>query len=155
MTPGDLLRFPQALTIRERITEADADLALARAAGRERRRSGARRARRDARHGRRLSARPTSMRGGRSSATCSSASRAPPTRGWTALQARLHERVRELRADALADEALIAQEIAKFVGRSDITRGGRAVPRASRPLAGALRRRRSRAAASSISCCRR
>jgi len=37
------------------------------------------------------------------------------------LQARLHERVRELRADALTDEALIAQEIAKFVGRSDIT----------------------------------
>src|SRR3954449_2638736 len=28
MTPGDLLRFPQALAIRERITEADADLAL-------------------------------------------------------------------------------------------------------------------------------
>src|SRR6478736_10299072 len=28
MTPGDLLRFPQALTIRERVTEADADLAL-------------------------------------------------------------------------------------------------------------------------------
>ena len=29
--------------------------------------------------------------------------------------------MRELRADALADEALVAQEIAKFVGRSDIT----------------------------------
>jgi uncharacterized protein (TIGR00255 family) len=38
-----------------------------------------------------------------------------------ALQARLQERVRELRADALADEGTIAQEIAKFVGRSDIT----------------------------------
>jgi uncharacterized protein (TIGR00255 family) len=37
------------------------------------------------------------------------------------LQERLRERVRELRADALADETLIAQEIAKFVGRSDIT----------------------------------
>ena len=33
----------------------------------------------------------------------------------------LVERVRELRADALADEATVAQEIAKFVGRSDIT----------------------------------
>jgi uncharacterized protein (TIGR00255 family) len=41
--------------------------------------------------------------------------------GITGLQARLLERVRELRADALADEALVAQEIAKFVGRSDIT----------------------------------
>ena len=41
--------------------------------------------------------------------------------GLAGLQARLVERVRELRADALADESLIAQEIAKFVGRSDIT----------------------------------
>ena len=41
--------------------------------------------------------------------------------GIGGLQARLAERVRELRADALADEAAIAQEIARFVGRSDIT----------------------------------
>ena len=41
--------------------------------------------------------------------------------GITGLQTRLLERVRELRAEALADEALVAQEIAKFVGRSDIT----------------------------------
>jgi uncharacterized protein (TIGR00255 family) len=41
--------------------------------------------------------------------------------GITGLQNRLHERVRELRAESLADEALVAQEIAKFVGRSDIT----------------------------------
>lgn len=37
------------------------------------------------------------------------------------LRARLAERVRELRADGLADEALVAQEIARFAGRSDIT----------------------------------
>ena len=41
--------------------------------------------------------------------------------GIAGLQARLIERVRELRAEALADESLVAQEIAKFVGRSDIT----------------------------------
>jgi uncharacterized protein (TIGR00255 family) len=41
--------------------------------------------------------------------------------GKTLLQSRLAERVKELRADALADETLVAQEIAKFVGRSDIT----------------------------------
>jgi uncharacterized protein (TIGR00255 family) len=41
--------------------------------------------------------------------------------GLDGLRAQLVERARELRADALADEALIAQEIAKFVGRSDIT----------------------------------
>jgi uncharacterized protein (TIGR00255 family) len=37
------------------------------------------------------------------------------------LRKRLEERVRELRAEAMADETLVAQEIAKFVGRSDIT----------------------------------
>ena len=41
--------------------------------------------------------------------------------GLSGLQTRLAERVRELRAEALADETLVAQEIAKFVGRSDIT----------------------------------
>jgi uncharacterized protein (TIGR00255 family) len=41
--------------------------------------------------------------------------------GIAGLQARLQERVRELRADTLADEGTVAQEIAKFVGRSDIT----------------------------------
>jgi len=41
--------------------------------------------------------------------------------GIVGLRARLLERVKELRADSLADEALVAQEIAKFVGRSDIT----------------------------------
>jgi uncharacterized protein (TIGR00255 family) len=41
--------------------------------------------------------------------------------GMAALQVRLAERVRELRGDSLADEGAIAQEIAKFVGRSDIT----------------------------------
>jgi uncharacterized protein (TIGR00255 family) len=41
--------------------------------------------------------------------------------GLGGLQTRLAERVRELRADSLADEAAIAQEIAKFAGRSDIS----------------------------------
>ena len=52
----------------------------------------------------------------------SSASRAAAEQGIDGAAARgSQERVRELRADALADEALVAQEIAKFVGRSDIT----------------------------------
>ena len=41
--------------------------------------------------------------------------------GMAALRTRLEERVRELRIEALADDTTIAQEIAKFVGRSDIT----------------------------------
>jgi uncharacterized protein (TIGR00255 family) len=41
--------------------------------------------------------------------------------GMASLQVRLAERVRELRAEGLADESAVAQEIARFVGRSDIT----------------------------------
>ena len=54
------------------------------------------------------------------------------------LQVRLVERVKELRADSLADEALVAQEIAKFVGPLGHHRGGRPVPRPPRALAGAV-----------------
>jgi uncharacterized protein (TIGR00255 family) len=46
---------------------------------------------------------------------------AAATEGMAGLQVRLEERVRELHADSLADEGTIAQEIAKLVGRSDIT----------------------------------
>ena len=120
MTPGDLLRFPQALAIRERITEADADLALLTplventvdAALDEldaMRNTEGSYLRAD------LDARRTLL-----GDLFERVARAADL-GMEGLQARLHERVRELRADALTDEALIAQEIAKFVGRSDIT----------------------------------
>ena len=120
MTPGDLLRFPQALAIRERITEADADLALLTplventvdAALDEldaMRNTEGSYLRAD------LDARRTLL-GDLFERVARAADQ-----GMEGLQTRLHERVRELRADALTDEALIAQEIAKFVGRSDIT----------------------------------
>jgi len=120
MTPGDLLRFPQALAIRERITEADADLALLTplventvdAALDEldaMRNTEGSYLRTD------LDARRTLL-----GELYERVARAAD-QGMEGLQTRLHERVRELRADALTDEALIAQEIAKFVGRSDIT----------------------------------
>jgi uncharacterized protein (TIGR00255 family) len=41
--------------------------------------------------------------------------------GLETLRLRLIERVRELRADGLADETTVGQEIARYVGRSDIT----------------------------------
>jgi len=41
--------------------------------------------------------------------------------GLDTLRMRLLERVKELRADGLADETTVAQEIARYVGRSDIT----------------------------------
>jgi len=119
MTPGDLLRFPQALSIAEqtngeglgeqlanRIEEAVA-AALDELDSMRVREGGYLRTDLDARR---------SALGelfGRAAAAADE--------GMTALRARLEERVRDLRADALADETTIAQEIAKFVGRSDIT----------------------------------
>jgi uncharacterized protein (TIGR00255 family) len=120
MTPGDLLRFPQALSIRERPEEipGEDDWVAARveesvaAALQEldtmrAREGGYLRADLD----------------GRRAAIGTLFERAATAaeEGVAILQARLHERVREMRADTLADEGAIAQEIARFVGRSDIT----------------------------------
>jgi uncharacterized protein (TIGR00255 family) len=119
MTPGDLLRFPQALAIRERqeavtaeadlwprvedaLTAAIADLDTMRSTEGEFLRAD-------------LEARRTLL------AELFQRVAAAAESGMEGLRAILEQRVKELRADALADEALVAQEIAKFVGRSDIT----------------------------------
>jgi uncharacterized protein (TIGR00255 family) len=120
LTPGDLLRFPQALAIREkqelngaaddevmvRIEEAIAaaldDLDVMRTKEGEFLRSD-------------LEARRQTL------ADLFDRLHTMSDEGMTTLRARLEERVRELRLDPLADETLVAQEIAKFVGRSDIT----------------------------------
>ena len=120
MTPGDLLRFPQALAIRERVTEADADLAaltplvestvdaaLDELDAMRATEGGFLLADLEARR---------AMLGDLFGRVARAAEG-----GMDALRKRLQERVRELRADALADETIVAQEIAKFVGRSDIT----------------------------------
>ena len=120
MTPGDLLRFPQAIAIREKtedtpventpladrieqtVTAALDDLETVRV-----REGGYLRADLDGRRARlgELFERVAAV----------------ADEGLEGLRARLVERAKELRADAFADEALVAQEIAKFVGRSDIT----------------------------------
>ena len=119
MTPGDLLRFPQALSIREKQQElvAEEDL-LPRV-------DEALRAAVESLDGMRVKEgeflrtdldNRRELLGdlfGRVHAASDS--------GMDGLKVRLEERVKLLRADALADEALVAQEIAKFVGRSDIT----------------------------------
>ncbi len=120
LTPGDLLRFPQALSIREKaddtpveetplaerieqtVTAALDDLETMRV------REGG-----DLRTD--LDNRRTRLR------ELFERVAAVADEGIEGLRAQLVERARELRADALADEALVAQEIAKFVGRSDIT----------------------------------
>jgi uncharacterized protein (TIGR00255 family) len=120
MTAGDLLRFPQALSIRERPDDSrvdDEDVAArveeAVAAALEEldsmrvREGGYLRADLDARR--------TEL-GGLFERAAEAAQQ-----GMAGLQTRLQERVRELGADSMADEGMIAQEIARFVGRSDIT----------------------------------
>ena len=120
MAPGDLLRFPQALAIREKqeaaagpdeqllarvdeaITAALQDLDAMRTKEGEFLRND-------------LDARRQLL------GSLFEQVHAASESGMQTLRTRLEERVRELRADVLADETLIAQEIAKFVGRSDIT----------------------------------
>jgi uncharacterized protein (TIGR00255 family) len=119
LTPGDLLRFPQALTIRERQEESapedalfarveEAVTAVITELDTMRAREGEYlRADFDARR----------QKLGELFEQVHAASEA----GIDGLRTRLEARVRELRADGLADEQLVAQEIARFVGRSDIT----------------------------------
>jgi uncharacterized protein (TIGR00255 family) len=120
MAPGDLLRFPQALSIRERTEDADPDADQITTRVEE-----AVSAALDeldtmrVREGGYLRTDLESRRATLSELFVRAASAADD--GIIGLQTRLQERVRELRADALADEAAIAQEIVKFVGRSDIT----------------------------------
>ena len=120
MTPGDLLRFPQALSIRERqevVAGSDGELAgrveeavtsaIEQLEQMRNTEGDFLRADLDARR--------------RLLGDLFERVKAASESGMDVLRKRLEERVRELRADVMADEALVAQEIAKFVGRSDIT----------------------------------
>lgn len=119
MTPGDLLRFPQALSIRERQeAEEEAEKVGARveeAVAAALDELDAMRVREGGYLRTDLDARRTLL------AELFDRAAKAAEEGMAGLQARLQERVRDLQADALADETTIAQEIAKFVGRSDIT----------------------------------
>jgi uncharacterized protein (TIGR00255 family) len=120
MTPGDLLRFPQALSIRERVEESDVDSEqtarqVEDAVGQALEELDSMRVREGGYLRADLEGRRSAIGGLFERAAAAAES------GMAGLQTRLQERVRELRADALADETTIAQEIAKFVGRSDIT----------------------------------
>jgi len=117
---SDLLRFPQALSIREKSDEPSEDASPL--AGRAEDAIAAALEELDTmriREGAYLKADLDARRARLGELFGQVAAAAD--QGIAGLQARLLERVRELRAEALADEALVAQEIAKFVGRSDIT----------------------------------
>jgi uncharacterized protein (TIGR00255 family) len=123
MTPGDLLRFPQALAIKDRtddspvggeqsdalngrVEEAVA-AALDSLDAMRTREGGFLRAELDTRR---------QLLGDLFDRVALAAEQ-----GLESLRLRLLERVKELRADGLADETAVAQEIARYVGRSDIT----------------------------------
>ena len=123
LTPGDLLRFPQALAIRE-ATLQEADPAAVAAALGVKGEAAVEAALEE------LDAMRTTEGGylrtdldarRRQLAELYEGVSQAAADGLEAMQARLAERVRELRAETLADEAVVAQEIAKFAGRSDIT----------------------------------
>jgi uncharacterized protein (TIGR00255 family) len=120
MTPGDLLRFPQALAIRERQeVAAGADDQLT---GRVEEAIAAALEDLDVMRTQEGVFLRADLDGRRQSlGDLFERLYAASESGIEGLRARLEERVRELRADLLADEALVAQEIAKFAGRSDIT----------------------------------
>jgi uncharacterized protein (TIGR00255 family) len=121
LTPGDLLRIPQAITIRDRQTTEDeaAQQALAIQA-----RTAVADALRDldtmrSREGDHLRADLDHRRGLVADLVERIAVAADEGRG--AMEERLRERVRELRAELQADEAAVAQEIVRMAARSDIS----------------------------------
>jgi uncharacterized protein (TIGR00255 family) len=120
MTPGDLLRFPDALSVRDRAGDPDDDLArlaplVEEAVDAALDELNVMRTTEGGFLASDLEARRRQL--GEMMAQLARLAEA----GIEGLQARIAERVRELRADALGDETLIAQEIAKFASRSDIT----------------------------------
>ena len=122
LTPGDLLRLPHALSIRDQPNErrrrgrrrgergggagADGRDRRARAHAGPRRRASARRPREPAARARRPD------RADRASGRGT---------GQNDLQARLRARIAELTADQPLDRAVVAQEVVRMVGRSDIS----------------------------------
>jgi len=121
LTPGDLLRLPQALTIRERQTESD-DAFEAEIA--ERARETVDEALLDldvmrGREGDHVRADLDQRRLFVADLVERIAKAADD--GRASMEDRLRERVRELRTDLQADEAVVAQEIVKMAARSDIS----------------------------------
>jgi uncharacterized protein (TIGR00255 family) len=121
LTPGDLLRLPQALTVRDRPVEADPAVEAQLAASVE---AAVEQALADldamrTREGEHLCADLDRRRQTLGSLVSQLAAAADEGRG--ALEARLKERVREISLEVPVDQALIAQEIVRAAARSDIS----------------------------------
>jgi uncharacterized protein (TIGR00255 family) len=121
LTPGDLLRLPQALTIRERQTETD-ETAILEVAEQARQLVNAALADLDSmreHEGDHLRADLDQRRA--LVADLVERIAVAADEGRADIEQRLSERVRQLRADLQADEALVAQEIVRVAARSDIS----------------------------------
>jgi len=121
LTPGDLLRLPQALTIRERQAEGDA-AAQAELAARARAVVDEALADLDVMRSRE----GEHLRGDldeRRAAVADLVERVAVAadQGRAAMEQRLADRVRELRTELQADETAVAQEIVRMAARSDIS----------------------------------
>jgi uncharacterized protein (TIGR00255 family) len=117
LTPGDLLRFPQAITVTEQkdtvdeeaFSEVEAALATALDGLDRMRTSEGAHLQSD------LEARRVLL------GDLFSRAAAAAQAGADGLRARLAERIKELRVDPSVDEAAIAQELVRFANRSDVT----------------------------------
>jgi uncharacterized protein (TIGR00255 family) len=119
LTASDVLRFPQAVTIRDRPADPGADQTAGPAAERAVETALEELDRMRATEGAQLATELESRRAQLSDLFRRAADAAEE--GAAALRTRLADRVRELRTDASADEAAVAQEIVRFANRSDIT----------------------------------
>jgi uncharacterized protein (TIGR00255 family) len=121
LTPGDLLRLPQALTIRERPAEAD-EAAQDEMAARARTVVSEALADLDAMRAREGGHLRTDLDQRRAFvAGLIERVAAAADEGRAAMEDRLRERVRELREELQADETAVAQEIVRSAARSDIS----------------------------------
>ncbi|HEY2435333.1 MAG TPA: YicC/YloC family endoribonuclease [Vicinamibacterales bacterium] len=117
LTPGDLLRFPQAITVTEQkdtvdeeaFSEVEAALATALDGLDRMRTSEGAHLQSD------LEARRVLL------GDLFSRAAAAAQAGADGMRARLAERIKELRVDPSVDEAAIAQELVRFANRSDVT----------------------------------
>jgi len=119
LTAGDVLRFPQAVTIRDRQESTDVDGAVLQAAETALTEAVEQLDTMRTSEGHHLRTELDARRAQLAELFERAAGAAAS--GAEALRARLTERVRELRADVSIEDATIAQEIVRFANRSDIT----------------------------------
>ena len=121
LTPGDLLRLPQAITIRDRPVDTDPALEAQLGSSVE---AAVEQALADldamrVREGEHLQ---TDLDGRRQMlAETIERLRVAAEEGRVAVEARLHERVAEISAELPVDQAMVAQEVVRAAARSDIT----------------------------------